>query len=192
MNKSERAELLRIGREAEAPGLDAYLTGLVLDATMGEIVRRKEHAQTATEYFLTSLVFNAVFDLDIGCIDQIVGRIDGTAPSAEERDEYANLVGNAIDDVLQLPMSSQMQITPDDIALLAIAKAVVYLSTRPARSPQDRKDRQKAVELVFNRTSGRVSRPVKQAVAIEYVQPDWMQQLPEGGEDGGPREVAED
>ena len=167
------------GAWQDPAGLDEYITTLCLDRTIGEIWKTREHSRNARAFFGTSLIANAVFDMDIGLIEQIANRIDGTVPEKGERDKFANLIGNAIDDVLDMEKAEQLAVQPDDTTIIAIAKAVIYIATAPVgNNPSKRKERQKAVDLILNRTGGKRIEPVKDAMRLEYVEPDWMNALP--------------
>lgn len=139
----------------------------------------REQALSARQYFAARLICNGVFEQDIDIIAEIVKRIDGTVPDKEDRKLFANLLGDAIEDVLDRQTADQMAIDPDDPTIIAIAKVVVWLSLRSVgANVQQKKDRQKAVNMVLNRTGGKRSAPVKEAVKLDYVEPDWMKGLP--------------
>lgn len=151
---------------------------------MGEIVALRDKAANVKSYWGATLIFNAVFEKDIGCILQIADRVDGSIPDEKDRERFANIVGNAIDDVMQLTTAEQMTITPNDLAIIAIAKVLVFLSMEPAgKNVQQRKDRQKAIEMVLKRTGGKKTAPVAESTKIHYVDPVWMQSLPQKQEE---------
>ena len=163
--------------------LDEYLTTLCLDRTIGEVVALREKAANVRSFFGAQLIFNAVFEQDIGAIFQIAERIDGAVPTKEKREMFANLVGDALEDVMDMPISERVNINPEDVTIIAIAKVILYISMQSAGSNvQKRKDRQKAIEMVLKRTGGKRTEPVKEAVKLDYVEPEWMQQLPESSE----------
>lgn len=167
-------------REANQESLDDYLTRLLLTKTMGEIVKIAQTASNVRGMWGAGLVFNAVFDRDMGCIKQIAERIDGPVPDRKERDGFANILGDAIEDVLDYPAAEQTTVNQDDLGIIAVAKAVVYVSMMPVgNNVQLKKDRQSAVEMVLKRVGGKRMEPVKQLVMPEYVDPDWMPRLPE-------------
>lgn len=147
---------------------------------MGEIVQLREKATNARTFFACSVIFNAVFDLDIGCISQIATRIDGTVPLENERDKCANLVGDAIEDVMNYEDMEAMSVSASDIAIIAIAKAMVYIAIQPVgKNTSLKKDREKALDIVLNRIGGRKSEPVREDHVLTYVEPDWMKGLPD-------------
>lgn len=147
---------------------------------MGEIVQLREKATNARTFFACSIIFNAVFDLDIGCISQIAIRVDGTVPLENERDKCANLVGDAIEDVMNYEDSASMQVLASDLAIIALAKAMIYIAIQPVgKNTSLKKDREKALDIVLNRIGGRKSEPVKEDHVLTYVEPDWMKGLPD-------------
>lgn len=166
----------------DKPGsLDDYLTGLCLTSTVGDIVRMRENSANMRALFCANLIFNAIFDNDIGAINQIVNRIDGAIPDKKNRDNYANLMGQAIEDVLDYPKAEQVCIYPDDWTIIGLAKRVIQTSCQEVgKNPIAKKERNQAAEMVLNRTGGRRSEPVREQHLIEYVQPDWMAPLPCG------------
>lgn len=147
---------------------------------MGEIVQLREKATNARTFFACSMIFNAVFDLDIGCINQIAIRIDGTIPLEGERDSCANLIGDAIEDVMSYENMSDMNVNASDIAVIALAKAMIYIAIQPiGKNISLKKDREKALDIVLNRIGGRKSEPTKEDHVLTYVEPDWMKGLPD-------------
>lgn len=164
--------------------LDEYITEVSLDRTLGDVVRMRSSAPSARTAFVASTICNAIFDLDIGLIAELVKRIDGIAPNKGEMDEYSNLFSDALEDVLSYTQSDQMTIYPSDPPIIALAKATVAVSlSDPGRNMQARKDRQKAVQMILDRVEGRRSEPAKPIEAKEYAAPEWMG-LPGGDDDG--------
>lgn len=190
MNTNER-EMLGLSKVNGWSTLDDYLTTLCLDRTMGQIYESRDKAHNVRSYFGSALLFTAVFEHDIGLLEEIIKRIDGTVPDKDERDGYANLIGGALEDVMDQPIGDQQKISPDDTAIIAMAKTILWIATQDSveksdgsfrgLNSQEKKDRQKAVEIVLSRTGGRRSEPVKEITLIEYQDPDWMS-LPSGGE----------
>lgn len=156
-------------------GIDDYLTYLCLEKTIGEVLEMRERAPNAKCYFAAQLIFCAVFETDIGCIQQVVERVDGTIPEEGERDKFANIFGDALDDVLELDNVEQLRIFPQDPCIIAIAKATYSISVCPVgKNVNKKKDRQKAIEMILKRTGGRKSEPTRETKVIEYVDPEWM------------------
>jgi hypothetical protein len=143
---------------------------------MGRIVKSREIAQNAKQYTVASMIFNAVFEMDIDLIRTIALRIDGTIPAEDKREGYANILGDAIDDVLSLPLSSQLQITPLDRPIIAMAKALVFVATQPCGSNYaKRKERNLAAQMILERTGGRKVEPTRLAIETVYEDPEWLQ-----------------
>lgn len=156
--------------------LDNYLTRVCLDRTMGDVVRSRDIAQNAKQYTVASLIFNAVFEMDIDLIRTIALRIDGTVPEEDKRQGFANILGDAIEDVLSYEQASQLRVTPDDPPVIAMAKALVFVGTQPCGSNYaKRKERNLAAQMILERTGGRKVQPTKIDKQVEYVEPEWMQ-----------------
>lgn len=185
MSKQENDTAIVTAREYDTT-LDNYLTNVCLSRTMGDVVRSREIATNAKQYTVASMIFNAVFEMDVDLIRTIALRIDGTVPEEDKRDGYANILGDAIEDVLSYEQAVQLQVTPQDPPIIAMAKALVYIGTQPCGSNYaKRKERNLAAQMILERTGGRKVQPTALQVTTEYVEPDWMQ-LASGkdGEDG--------
>lgn len=155
-----------------------------MERTIGEVAEIADRSYNAKAFWGAMLICNAILpEPDIGLIEEIVKRIDGAVPDKKDRDKAANLVGDALEDVMSYPRAQQISINGDDPTIIAIAKALVYLSSSfVGKNPTKRKDRQKATEIILNRMGGRRSEPVREVVTLEYVDPDWMGSLPSGDE----------
>lgn len=161
--------------------MDVMLTSFLLDSSLGEVCRRRENASNIRSFLACDLIISAIQDMDINLINQIIKRIDGAIPKADERDSYANLMGNAIDDVLDQPPDDRANLNLEDPAIIAMAKAIVMCALdKPGRNVSRRKDRQLAAEILLSRTGGSKSEPVKEVSNIEYIEPDWSKGLTEG------------
>lgn len=163
-------------RAYDQPGsLDEYMTDICLNRTVSEMLMLRERPANARAYFVASLVFNAIFEKDMECIRQIATRIDGTVPEDKERSLFANLMGDAIEDVLSLTDGEQTRVFPDDRVIIALAKVVLHLSTmQVGKSVSMRKDRALAIDMILSRTGGRKTEPTRMENLIEYVEPEWM------------------
>lgn len=158
--------------------IDAYTAEVCLCRTMGEVVRSRDTATNARQYFVANLVFSAVFEKDMALIDIIATRIDGTVPTTSERESFANLMGDAIDDVLDMDRAEQTMVTPDDPVIIALAKVVFHIATEETKHDYNKKkDRQKAVEMVYARTAGRRNEPVRLAIEEKFVKPAWLEDI---------------
>lgn len=142
------------------------------------------NAPSARTAFVASTICQAIFDLDIGLISEIVKRIDGLAPSKGDMDAFSNIFSDALNDVLEYTDGRQLTIYPTDKPIIALAKATVAISvSNPGRNMQARKDRQKAVTMILDRIEGRRSEPAKPVELPEYEEPSWIG-LAEGDGDG--------
>lgn len=170
----------------EQPGLDDYTAMVCLTRSLGDVLRMRETATNARTYFIANLVSSAVFEKDMALIEILATRIDGTVPTSSERDSFANLMGDAIDDVLDMERSAQMTVIPDDPVIIALAKVVFHIATSPTRgNPTLKREKQKAVEMVYARTAGRRTEPVRPLLETKYVKPQWLSEITEEEEDGG-------
>ena len=147
------------------------------------------NAPSARTVFVASTICQAIFDMDIGLISEIVKRIDGLAPSKGDMNEYSNIFSDALADVLEYTEAEQMRIYPKDPPIIALAKATVAISvSKPGKNMQARKDRQKAVSMILDRVEGRMSEPAKPVELPEYTEPEWLG-LAEGEGDHGENET---
>ena len=155
--------------------IDHYLTMVALDRTMGDVCRARENAQNTRGYTINSMIFNAVFETDVELIRTLSTRIDGTVPEEGKRAGYANILGDAIEDVLGYEQAAQLQITPQDKPIIAMAKVLVFVASQPAGSNMaKRKERNLAASMILERTGGRKVQPTKPLIETKYVEPEWM------------------
>lgn len=179
----EQPGALATRKSYERQSLDDYITDVVLTRTMGELIQTRVSAPDARSAFVANTICNAIFDMDIGLISEIVKRIDGMAPAKGDVDGFSNIFSDAVNDVLEYRKSDQMVIRDYDPPILALAKATMAISvSKPGNNMQARKDRQKAVSMILDRVEGRRDEPAKKDRQIEYAAPDWMG-LPKGGEE---------
>lgn len=173
--------------------LDNYLTRACLDFTMGDIVKARENpGHNVKSHTVSAMIFNAVFEMDVDLIKTIGLRIDGTVPEEGKRGGYANILGDAIEDVLSYEHKDQLYVTASDTVVIAMAKVLVYVATQPAGSNYaKRKERNLAASMVLERTGGRKVQPTKPLIDVKYVEPDWMG-LSEGKDEDGSREAGEE
>ena len=166
--------------------LDNYLTEVCLDRTMGDVVRSREKAANAKEYTVACMVFNAVFELDVDLIRTIATRIDGTIPVEGKREDFANIIGDALEDVLGYDKKEQAVITPEDSPVIAMAKALVHIGTQPCgKNFAKRKERNLAAQMILERTGGRKVNPTRPLIETKYVEPEWMRLEEANGKDAG-------
>jgi hypothetical protein len=167
------------------------ITDACLAKTIGEVFSIRETANNVRAYFVAGLIFNACFEKDILAINQIIYRLDGTVPDEGSRDNYANLIGDAIDDVMEYDKADQMTINPDDPTIIALAKTIIFIATSsPGTNYAMRKDKAMATEIVLTRTGGRKIQPTRHRIETKYKEPSWMKGLPEKEEDD--EEVSEE
>lgn len=175
--KSVSRELARL-ENSNSGDIDQYTTEVCLTRTMGDVVFARERATNARQFFIANLIFNAVAEKDMGLIEIIATRIDGTVPVSSERESFANIMGDAIDDVLEMEDVERTLVYPDDPVIVALAKVVFQLAVCPAKSDYNKKrERQKAVEMVYARTAGRRNEPVRLALEEKFVEPEWLANL---------------
>ena len=178
-----------VTRAYEMRGLDELFTSTAVEKTIGQVSRDRSRALNARGYFVANVIWTAVFDLDISLISEIVKRIDGLAPAKGDMDAFSNIFGDALLDVLDYEHADQMRVYPDDPAIIALAKATVAIANADAgRNMQARKDRQKAVQMILDRTEGRRSEPAKPVEETVYEAPSWLG-LEEGERDAGGEEA---
>lgn len=167
--------VIRESERIQQGDLDSYIQRICLERTVGEMMALRESARNARAYFAASLIFNAIFEKDIQAINQIVWRIDGVAPKAEDRHNYANIFGDAIDDVLDYDSDDQMQVFETDLCIIAMAKVVIHIAlSKSGYNVQKKKDKQTAIDMVLTRTQGKKTEPTKPLLEGRYVMPDWM------------------
>lgn len=177
--KTESTEVVK--RAWNRASLDDILTMCCLDMSIGELVEKRESSATARTYLAATMIFDAVFNANIDLVERIIERIDGTVPEAGSRDEYANLMGDALDDVLDLKHMDQIEIHPSDPVIIALAKITYFISIKEDNgNPMVRKDKNKALEIITKRTGGRKVKPTKPLIESRYEDPDWMKGLPDG------------
>lgn len=177
----ESKELIKYGSYDTT--LDEYMARVCLDRTMGDVVHSREVATNAKQYTVASMIFNAVFELDVDLIRTIALRIDGTVPAEDKREGYANIIGDALEDVLSYGKVDQLQITPSDKPVIAMAKALVFVATQAAgNNYAKRKERNLAAQMILERTGGRKVEPTRPMIETVYEDPEWLQ-LPGSKED---------
>lgn len=168
----------------EIQSLDDYITDVALSKTLADLMDMRVNAPTARTAFVASTICQAIFDLDIGLISEIVKRIDGLAPSKGDMDIFSNIFSDALNDVLEYTDGRQLTIYPTDTPIIALAKATMAISVSdPGKNMQARKDRQKAVSMILDRIEGRRSEPAKPIELPEYEEPAWIG-LMEGDDSG--------
>ena len=163
--------------------VDEYLSNVVIDKTMQDVVRGREVANNAKAYTINGMIFNAVFELDVELIKTLTTRVDGTVPEEGKREGCANILGDAIEDVLSYDDREMLKVLPSDAPIIAMAKVLVYVSTQPAgNNMARRRERNLATQIILERTGGRKVQPTKPLLETKYVEPEWMG-LPDGETD---------
>lgn len=174
MQSSENGEKAIIPASQEQT-LDEYTSQVCLTRTVGEVLKQRETAGNARTYFVSNLIFSAIFERDISLIETIAKRIDGTVPTSDKRDSFANIMGDAIDDVLDMDRADQILISPHDQVVIALAKVVFYIANTPTNgNPTLKREKQKAVEMIYERTNGRRVEPVRPQIETLYTEPAWL------------------
>ena len=155
--------------------MDDYLTDVCVNDSMGQVVYNREHAGNTKAFVVNSLIFNAVFELDVDLIKTIITRIDGLVPDENKREGYANILGDALDTVLEYESAEQSKVTESDTAIIAMAKVLIVKAASPAGTNyMARKERNLAAQMVLERTGGRKVGPTKPMLETKYVEPEWM------------------
>lgn len=160
--------------------IDDLLLNCCLSMTLKDLLMHRENGSSIVKHrWVYSLMFDGIWGMDIDCIEQIVYRIDGTVPGQKSRGEFANILGNAISDVMEFPEADMLQLFPNDPVIIGLAKVVIAISTQEAGSSvAKKKSKIKAVEMVLSRSGGRKTEPTKVQLLEEYTTPDWMHSLP--------------
>lgn len=174
MSTKENTEIVKSKTNKELiSGLDDMLTAYLLRKTVADICMERETTKNARTFVTCDLLLNAIGERDVGLINLIVKRVDGGVPKSDERKSFANLVGDAIDDVLDGPADERNNIDlQNDSGIIALAKAIVLASIEPVgKNVSKRKDRQMAAEILLNRTGGMKTEPVKETSNKIYVDP---------------------
>lgn len=175
MNKEKEIQkLLKQDTEDTAPTMDEYLTDLLLNNTVGDICQMWSRSSNVKAYACCNMIINALMEPDIGLINQIIKRVDGTVPNVDVRDQYANIVGTALDEVLKMPLDDKVKIYDEDTAIIGIAKAIIYIANdQPGKNVSRKKDRTMAADILLSRTGGMRSEPVRHQLETKYVRPSW-------------------
>lgn len=154
--------------------IDTLMTTYLTERTTGEIVMHHENAYNIREFVVTDLILSAITERDVELIESIIKRIDGGIPKADERDKFANIIGNAIDEVLELPVSEQADIKSYELGIVSLAKSLVLASLdKPGGNFAKKRDRKKAAEIILQRCGGSKFEPTKLTDVVEIVEPDW-------------------
>ena len=154
--------------------IDDLMTKYLTEKTTGEIVMRHENSYNIREFVVTDLILSAIQERDVEIIESIIKRIDGGIPKADEREKYANIIGNAIDMVLEMPVSEQADVHANETAIVSIAKALILASLeKPGGNFAKKRDRKKAAEIILQRCGGSKFEPTKLTDVVEIVEPDW-------------------
>ena len=102
-------------------------------------------------------------------------RIDGLVPAEEDRTDYANIFGEALDEVLSYESADLINLHATDPVIIAMAKVIVFKATLLTGSnTQARKDRNKAAQIIFERCGGRKTEATRPLLETSYVEPDGM------------------
>lgn len=163
---------------AMTEGMDDLLTSCLLEKTVGEICHTMEHSSNVRTFTACKIIIQAIQDLDIGLIGTIIKRVDGGVPRAEDRMSYANLIGDAIDDVLDMPKDEQQFIDfTNDSGIIGLAKAIVLCAIQPVgKNVSQKRERQVAADILLSRTGGLKNEPRKLTTNVKILDADWAQE----------------
>lgn len=177
MNAIQKRQLNKILEPEHVHGdtsIDDALTRILISRTVAEICLTWSQSCNLKGFVIADMIMSAIFEPDINLINQIIKRVDGTVPNVERKDEYDNLIGKALDEVLKIEKKEQLTIHPMDLGMIALAKAIIYIATdKPGKNAMRKKDRTKAAEILLSRTGGARTEPVKQKLLTEYKRPEW-------------------
>ena len=155
--------------------LDNLLTTTALEKTMGDVALGRERSHNARGFLVDCMFFNAVIEKDVDLIKTLATRIDGTVPEEDKRDGFANILGDALEDVLSYEQPQLLSVSSEDSPIIAMAKVLVYVAACPVgNNVQARKSRNLAAQMILERTGGRKTSPTKHQLETVYVQPLWM------------------
>lgn len=179
-----KTAIIKKERRPYTTSLDGLMTRTCLDRTMGDVMKLCETSNDVRGFTVASMIRNAVFELDIELIKTIVTRIDGLVPAEGNRESYANLLGDALEDVLEYPRREMVQVQETDSPIIAMAKVVIYVATQPAGGNMTRRrERNLAAQMLSERTGGRKVEPTRPELETKYVEPEWMVTDGKGGDD---------
>lgn len=180
---SKRTEIISTSIIENTKDSDEKLREIILGMTIGELntVCESYYGKTMTsKYWISTVVRDAIAQLDIAAIKTIIQRLDGGVPDKKNRDNYANYIGMFLEEVMSYPIEEVRVLRFDDNVYIALAKAILHISLQKPIDNNARRDKNLATEIIFERCGGRVSEPVKELMDVRYVEPDWMNQLPSG------------
>ena len=164
-----------ISRKEYDTSLDKLLTDTALSKTMGQVALGRERSHNARGFLVDCMFFNAVIEKDVDLIKTLATRIDGTVPEEDKRDGFANILGDALEDVLSYEQPQLLSVSSEDSPIIAMAKVLVYVAACPVgNNVQARKSRNLAAQMILERTGGRKTAPTKNQLETVYVQPLWM------------------
>ena len=181
--KDTTPQSIELISKIDTTGLDADLTHVFLDLNIGTVINWVERCRSPRMYLSLKLVRDAIMELDINAIEQLIRRVDGLAPDEDKRDGCANIIGDALEDVLNYGDIDQIRAFDFEAPVVIMIARALYIIAASDILPSDiqgRKDRAKAMDIIFQRTGGRKVGPTKTLDTKHYVDPDWMTQLPEG------------
>lgn len=178
MTKKTGNEIISLAPKQQAmlDGMDDLLTDLLLNKTLGEIVQTMETSSNVRTYSAARIIINAISELDVSLIGTIIKRVDGGIPKADDRHTYANLIGDALDDVLDMPKDEQKFLDfKKDYGIIALAKAIVMcaIQRNVGSNVAKKRDRQIAADILLSRTGGLKNEPRKATTEITIKDADW-------------------
>lgn len=181
------AQLMKVPTAEVDWDIDDRLHNIVLGMTIGTLNQYCENAianSTTEKYWLSHVIRDAIAQKDIKAIQTIATRLDGGIPDKKDRKKYANYIGSFLDDVMKLPIDEVRILRYEDPVFMALAKAIFHISLQVPSDSQAARDKNIAIEMIFDRCGGRRAEPTKTLIEAKYVEPKWMKQgLPEKGED---------
>lgn len=152
----------------------------------------------AADYLVCRLFTDAVFNQDIRAIQLIINRIDGGLPKDSEMGEYQTQFADCLAELMDMHISEQLQVKPEDSVMMALCKSLYFLATQDiytktvydedgnvvkrkhCKPSTDKKnERDTAMRMILERTGGRrtTARIVKELDEIEDA--SWISELPD-------------
>lgn len=139
------------------------------------------HEEKASQYLVSRLFTDAVFNQDIRAIQLIINRIDGGLPKDCEIDDYQTLFGDGIKQVLNLSDTERLKVVPTDTVMMALCKSLydlavqdIYSQCKGKPSTDKKNERDTALRMVMERAGGRRTTPRVQELPEDVESATWL------------------
>lgn len=158
-------------RDLSMDNMDNILKKILTEMTLGEICKAMETSANVKNYTACRIIVNAISECDVGLIKTIIQRIDGGIPKAEDMENYSNLIGKALEEVMEEEPDERFIFRLNtDTGIKCMAKAIVMAALQKTNNNvAKRKDRQMAADILLSRTGGLKNEPqiIRQDIIIE-------------------------